>query len=95
LAFAEHEGENRAHVFLRSVHNIAIERGWRDLRNAWGHDFPHFFESGRDVYDENNSVHRYVSHMDAMFFVVNCFTAQISGTLVVAAIDAARVRRSA
>ena len=58
-AFAPHleGGSKPAHRFLKSVHNVKIERGWLDLHEDWGHNIPLFFERGRWVYDENEYVH--------------------------------------
>jgi len=47
-----------AHRFLRSVHNVRIERGWLDLRNAWGYNFPDYWDEGQQVYDPDNIVHQ-------------------------------------
>ena len=43
-----------AHVFLRSVHNVAIERSWLRLRMGLGDNAIHWFESGIDegIYDQ-------------------------------------------
>ena len=35
-----------AHVFLRSVHNVAIERSWLRLRMGLGDNAIHWFEYG-------------------------------------------------
>jgi len=49
--------ESRAHVFLRSVHNIRIERGWLDLRNLWGHNIPYFWDEGKNIFIEGDPIH--------------------------------------
>lgn len=50
-----------AHKFLRSVHNIRIERGWVDFRQGLGHNVPHFWENGEGVYVEGNLTHEYLA----------------------------------
>lgn len=35
-----------AHVYLRSVHNISIERSWLRLRLDWGDNVVLFFNKG-------------------------------------------------
>ena len=49
--------DKRAHVFLRSVHNVVIERGWLDLRASFGYSFQHFFEKDNGYYDEEDDDH--------------------------------------
>lgn len=48
-----------AHCFLRSVHNIVIERGWLRLRSLWGDNVYLKYVKGIEagLYDENNEVH--------------------------------------
>lgn len=48
-----------AHRFLRSVHNIVIERGWLRLRSLWGDNVYLEYMKGIEagLYDENNEVH--------------------------------------
>ena len=53
------------HKFLRSVHNIRIERGWRDLRKVWGLSAAINWEKGGGIYDEDKRVHRYNSQFTA------------------------------
>lgn len=60
-ASAHHETDKRAHIFLRSIHHVPIERGWLDLRHELGHNFPHFWEEGRNVYQEGNRIHYYLA----------------------------------
>ena len=48
-----------AHVFLRSVHNVVIERSWLRLRMGLGENALHWFEHGinegmYDQYDDAN-----------------------------------------
>ena len=52
--------EKPAHIFLRSMHHIPIERGWLDFRKDFGHNFPHFWGAGSLIYEEHNENHRYV-----------------------------------
>lgn len=37
-----------AHVYLRSVHNISIERSWLRLRLSMGDNAVHFYNKGID-----------------------------------------------
>ncbi|KAG8979807.1 hypothetical protein FRB90_007903, partial [Tulasnella sp. 427] len=37
-----------AHIYLRSVHNIVIERGWLRLRLEWGDAVAEFYDRGTD-----------------------------------------------
>ncbi|THH28069.1 hypothetical protein EUX98_g6112 [Antrodiella citrinella] len=46
-----------AHRFLRSVHNITIERGWIPVRHEVGDNVHVFWEAGADVYDANDEDH--------------------------------------
>ena len=45
-----------AHVYLRSVHNVAIERAWLRLRLDWGDNAVIVFEQGKDegIYNPDN-----------------------------------------
>jgi hypothetical protein len=54
--------ELAAHVFLRSVNNITIERGWVPLRIQWGDNVKVFWEAGSDIYNSDNQYHWYVNH---------------------------------
>ncbi|KAK7690805.1 hypothetical protein QCA50_005905 [Cerrena zonata] len=47
-----------AHRFMKSVHNITIERGWLRLRLQWGDNVKVFWEAGSGVYDATNH-HQY------------------------------------
>ncbi|EDR01177.1 uncharacterized protein LACBIDRAFT_333521 [Laccaria bicolor S238N-H82] len=40
-----------AHRFLKSVHNITIERGWGQLHKQWGANVKIFWEQGVELYD--------------------------------------------
>jgi len=60
-AFATNgEGDDNkpAHVFLRSVHHIPIERGWVDFRRDFGQNFFHFWDVGAHIYNHDNVIHR-------------------------------------
>lgn len=48
-----------AHRFLRSVHNIVIERGWLRLRLLWGENVYLEYMKGVDagIYDESDEIH--------------------------------------
>lgn len=51
--------ESPAHRFLRSVHDIVIERGWFRLRIRWGDNMVIFFNRGIEtgVYHQDNIQH--------------------------------------
>jgi hypothetical protein len=49
-----------AHVFLKSLHNITIERGWLRLRLQWGDNVKVFWEAGSEIYNRTNPHHLYV-----------------------------------
>lgn len=49
-----------AHRFLKSVHNITIERGWIPVRFEVGENVRIFWESGADSYDSTDEDQRYV-----------------------------------
>lgn len=57
-----------AHAFLRSIHNITIERGWLQLRLQWGDNVKVFWDGGVGLYDSLDPNHLYV-----LFFVSVCF----------------------
>ena len=46
-----------AHVFLKSLHNITIERGWLRLRLQWGDNVKVFWAAGSEVYNPTNRHH--------------------------------------
>ena len=48
-----------AHVYLRSIHNISIERSWLRLRLDWGDNAVIVFEKGIDegIYNPDNTQH--------------------------------------
>lgn len=48
-----------AHRFLKSVHNIVVERGWLRLRLVWGDNVYIEYAKGVDlgIYNENDVVH--------------------------------------
>ncbi|KAH9997198.1 hypothetical protein BJV77DRAFT_1059059 [Russula vinacea] len=58
-SFADHLSidELPAHRFLKSIHNITIERGWLRLRLQWGDNIKIFWDAGASVYIESNSDH--------------------------------------
>ncbi|KAG1845558.1 hypothetical protein F4604DRAFT_1662541 [Suillus subluteus] len=41
-----------AHRFLKSVHNITIERGWLRVRVQWGDNVKIFWEAGEEIYND-------------------------------------------
>ncbi len=50
------------HVYLRSVHNISIERSWLRLRLEWGNNAYLIFTKGitDGLYNPNDKDHQYV-----------------------------------
>ena len=48
-----------AHVFLKSIRNITIERGWFRLRLDWGDNAKEFFLRGEalGIYNKMNPKH--------------------------------------
>lgn len=48
-----------AHIYLRSVHNISIERSWLRLRLEWGDNAVLAFEKGKDegIYNQHDPEH--------------------------------------
>ena len=46
-----------AHCFLRSVHNITIERGWLNLQLQWGDNIVIAWDQGEGVYNPSNPKH--------------------------------------
>jgi hypothetical protein len=48
-----------AHIYLRSVHNISIERSWLRLRLEWGDNAVIAFEKGKDegIYNPDDPEH--------------------------------------
>lgn len=45
-----------AHRFLKSVHNITIEKGWLRLRLEWGDNVHVFWNAGMHLYNPDNEV---------------------------------------
>ncbi|KZP06766.1 hypothetical protein FIBSPDRAFT_914630 [Athelia psychrophila] len=43
-----------AHRFLKSIHNITIERGWLRLRIQWGDNVKVFWEAGAGIYNASD-----------------------------------------
>ena len=44
-------GMGAAHVFLKSIYNITVERGWLRVRLSWGDNVKVFFEAGNGIYN--------------------------------------------
>lgn len=57
-----------AHRFLKSIHNIVIEKGWWQLTLRWGHSILEFYNHGiKDgTFDINNETHRCVAHLNPL-----------------------------
>ena len=57
--FASHlsVSEIPAHKYLKSVHNITIERGWLRLRLQWGDNVKVYWDAGIGVYVAENPAH--------------------------------------
>jgi hypothetical protein len=53
------DADSPAHRYLRSVHNILIERGWFRLRLYWGDNVYIFFMRGQElgIYNAENPQH--------------------------------------
>ena len=43
-----------AHVFLQSIHNITIERGWLRLRLHWGENVKVFWDAGSNLHNPSD-----------------------------------------
>ena len=52
-AFALHLDINElpAHIFMRSICNITIERGWLQLQLQWGNNVKVFWDAGAGIYN--------------------------------------------
>jgi hypothetical protein len=48
-----------AHVFLKSVHNIVIERGWWSLTLEWGGNVDAFWHAGNEIYNADDGLQQY------------------------------------
>ena len=59
-AFRAVPDDKPAHIFLRSVHHIPIERGWLDFQKEVGENVFLVWEARKGIYKENISMHRYV-----------------------------------
>jgi hypothetical protein len=48
-----------AHIYLRSIHNISIERSWLRLRLDWGDNAVVVFEKGKEegIYNPDDPQH--------------------------------------
>lgn len=44
-------GIGAAHVFLKSIYNITIERGWLRVRLTWGDNVKLFWKAGEGIYN--------------------------------------------
>ncbi|KJA25629.1 hypothetical protein HYPSUDRAFT_85343 [Hypholoma sublateritium FD-334 SS-4] len=44
-------GIGAAHVFLKSIYNITIERGWLRIRLTWGDNVKLFWKAGEGIYN--------------------------------------------
>jgi hypothetical protein len=40
-----------AHLFVKSIHNTTIKRGWLRMRLQWGDNVIVFWEAGHEIYD--------------------------------------------
>lgn len=58
-AYAPHLPLNElpAHRFLKSIHNITIERGWLQLVLRWGRNVKTFWHVGDGIYNPSNPQH--------------------------------------
>lgn len=65
-----------AHRFLKSIHNIVIEKGWWQLTLRWGHNIVEFYDVGlRDgTYNINDEKHRSVNLANPLWHL-QCLTA--------------------
>jgi hypothetical protein len=43
-----------AHLFVKSIHNTTIERGWLRMRLQWGDNVIVFWEAGSDRYNSTD-----------------------------------------
>lgn len=61
---------NPVHRYLKSIHNIVIEKGWWRLHTLWGDNMVAFFEQGikQGVYNIDSPGHQYV-HIDYLSFL--------------------------
>jgi hypothetical protein len=44
-----------AHLFVQSINNTTIERGWLRMRLQWGDNIIVFWEAGRQIYNPTDS----------------------------------------
>lgn len=58
------------HRYLKSIHNIVIEKGWWRLHTLWGDNVVAFFEQGikQGVYNIDSPGHQYV-HVHCLFLL--------------------------
>ena len=67
--------ETPAHVYVRSIHNIAVERSWLRLRLEFGDNAVIVFKQGEDdgVYLAHIPEHAYVDFMVVNAYLINYF----------------------
>jgi hypothetical protein len=46
-----------AQIYLQSIHNIVIERGWLRLRLEWGDNVKLFWKNGEGIYNQLDPDH--------------------------------------
>ncbi len=46
--------EHPVHRFLKSVHNITVEKGWLQLRVKWGDNVKIYWEAGQGIYNPSD-----------------------------------------
>lgn len=44
-------GIGAAHVFMKSIYNVTIERGWLRVRLTWVDNVKMFWKAGEGIYD--------------------------------------------
>ncbi len=73
LLYPDRDGSsNHVHRYLKSIHNIVIEKGWWRLHTHWGDNIVAFFEKGVQdgIYDIDTPGHRY----EAVFYFSFCYS---------------------
>ena len=63
LLYPDHDVDgNHVHRYLKSIHNIVIEKGWWRLHTLWGDNVVAFFEDGikQGIYNIDSPGHQYV-----------------------------------
>jgi len=73
------DDESPAHRFLKSIHNIVIEKEWWQLTLRWGHSILEFYNAGiKDrTFDINNDTHRYVSLLNMLLYLM-CYVRMLA-----------------